>query len=271
MKPARFSSLLLLLSAALCWAEPLIIAHRGSSATAPENTIPAFQLAWEQQADGVEADFLLTKDGHIVCFHDKNTKRITGKKLAVKDTTLAELRQLDVGSWKGEQYKGTKIPAIAEVLSTIPEGKKIYIEIKCGAEIVPPLLREIEASTLGKDQILIICFKAHVLKAIKQRAPHLQTSWLCGFKKDKAGKVTPLGENILRTLENIGADGFSSSHQHIDSDLIEKVHTAGVTHHVWTVNDPAVATQFRQWGTSSITTDKPDVIIEAIRPVSTPQ
>ena len=270
MKPAWITSLLLLVPAALCFAEPLIIAHRGSSATAPENTIPAFELAWEQQADGIEADFLLTKDGHIVCFHDKDTKRITGKKLLVKNTPLSKLRQLDVGSWKGEQYKGTRIPTIAEVLATVPDGKKIYIEIKCGEEIVTPLLREIEASTLASDQILIICFKAPVLKAIKQQAPHLKTSWLCGFKKNKAGTITPTDTSILKTLKDIKADGLSSSHQHIQPSLIKQIQTAGINHHVWTVNEPAIATRFQQWGTGSITTDKPLLIKNALKAVPTP-
>ena len=85
MKTTHLTTLTLLACSAICFAEPLIIAHRGSSASAPENTIAAFELAWEQQADGVEGDFLLTKDGHIVCFHDKDTKRITGKKLIVKN------------------------------------------------------------------------------------------------------------------------------------------------------------------------------------------
>ena len=270
MKTTHLTTLTLLACSAICFAEPLIIAHRGSSASAPENTIPAFELSWKQQADGVEGDFLLTKDGHIVCFHDKDTKRITGKKLIVKNTTLAELRQLDVGSWKGEQYKGTLIPTIAEVLATIPEGKKIYIEIKCGVEIVTPLLREIEASTLASDQILIICFKAPVLKAIKQRAPHLQTSWLCGLKKDKAGTIAPTVESILKTLRDIKADGFSSSHQHITPAYIEAVKAAGVSHHVWTVNEPAIATRFHQWNTGSITTDKPVMIKNAIKAVPAP-
>ena len=185
------------------------------------------------------------------------------KNSSSKTRPLSKLRQLDVGSWKGEQYKGTRIPTIAEVLATVPDGKKIYIEIKCGEEIVTPLLREIEASTLASDQILIICFKADVLKAIKQRAPHLQTSWLCSFKKNKAGEITPKGASILKTLKDIKADGFSSSHQNINLALINKVNEAEIMHHVWTVNDPAIATRFSQWGTASITTDKPALIKNA--------
>ena len=108
----------------LCLADPLIVAHRGSSFEAPENTLPAFRLAWEQGADAIERDFLLTKDDQIVCIHDASTKRLSDKNLVVSKSTFEELRALDVGAWKHEKFKGTKIPTISEVFATIPKGKK---------------------------------------------------------------------------------------------------------------------------------------------------
>lgn len=86
-------------------AEPVIVAHRGASHDAPENTLPAFELAWEQGADAIEGDFHLTRDGHIICLHDKDTKRTAGVKLVVKNSPLAELRKLDVGEWKDPRFK----------------------------------------------------------------------------------------------------------------------------------------------------------------------
>src|SRR6056300_610029 len=80
--------------------KPLIVAHRGASYDAPENTLPAFELAWKQGADAVEGDFLLTGDGKIVCFHDKDTKRLTGQKMDISKTSFADLQKLDVGKWK---------------------------------------------------------------------------------------------------------------------------------------------------------------------------
>lgn len=74
-------------------AEPFIVAHRGASHDAPENTLAAFELAWEQGADAIEGDFHLTQDGHIVCLHDKDTKRTAGKKLVVGKSSLEELRK----------------------------------------------------------------------------------------------------------------------------------------------------------------------------------
>lgn len=95
--------------------EPLIVAHRGASLDAPENTIPAFKLAWEQGADAIEGDYFLTKDGHIVCIHDDNTKRVSDVNLIIRNSTLAELRTLDVGIHSGAAFKGAAIPIIDEV------------------------------------------------------------------------------------------------------------------------------------------------------------
>ena len=150
---------------------PMIVAHRGSSHQAPENTLPAFELAWEQGADAVEGDFLLTGDGKIVCFHDKDTNRLTGQKLEVVQKSFADLQKLDVGKWKDEKFRGTRMPLISDVFATIPQGKKIFVEVKCGPEIVEPLIKEIEKSGLKDDQVVLICFNQDVIKQFKKAGP----------------------------------------------------------------------------------------------------
>ena len=85
-----------------------MVAHRGESYDAPENTLPAFKLAWEQGADAIEGDFILTKDGHIVCIHERTTKRFCDQDLVVAKSTLKQLKALDVGSWKNEKYEGIR-------------------------------------------------------------------------------------------------------------------------------------------------------------------
>ncbi|MDP6721144.1 MAG: glycerophosphodiester phosphodiesterase family protein, partial [Pirellulaceae bacterium] len=94
----------------------LIVAHRGASYDAPENTLAAFRLAWRQGADGIEGDFYLTKDGQIVCIHDADTKRTAGVSRQVAKSTLAELRELDVGRWKDEEFAGERMPTLQQVL-----------------------------------------------------------------------------------------------------------------------------------------------------------
>ena len=253
-------ALLLMTASSSQASEPLIVAHRGASKDAPENTIPAFKLAWEQGADAIEGDFFLTADGQIVCIHDKNTKKLAGKELIVAESTFSELQALDVGAWHSARYKGAGIPTIAEVFATIPPEKKIYIEVKCGPEIMPALLKEIKASGLNDEQIVVIAFDAEVIRAVKTQAPQFKANWLSGFEKLVVGDIKPTPAEVLEVLKDIGADGFSSSNKHISGDYIKTILDAGYEYHVWTVDDPKEAERFKDWGTMSITTNVPGVI-----------
>ena len=236
--------------------EPLIVAHRGASRDAPENTIPAFQLAWEQGADAIEGDFHLSKDREIVCFHDADTKRVAGTQLVVRQSTLAELKQLDVGATHGVAFNGTRIPTIAEVFATIPQGKKIFIEVKCGAEIIPTLLNEIDQSGLTQEQIVVISFNKQVIQQLKIKAPQYKASWLCSFNKQETGEITPALATVLKTLKQIQADGLSSNTA-VPASVIEAVSQQGYEWHVWTINDLNTARRMQALGVLSITTDVP--------------
>ena len=259
MRPALFKlgSILFLCNAG--WSKPLIVAHRGASHDAPENTLPAFELAWKQGADAIEGDFLLTKDNKIVCIHDGSTKRLADQNLAVRGSTLEELRKLDVGSWKHEKFKGTKIPTIAEVFATIPTGKKIFVEVKCGKEIMPYLVKEIGKSKLKTEQVVLICFKQEVVQAFKQALPKNKAYWLSSFKKDKEGLWKPTLETVLATLTDTKADGLDS-HKDIPGAVARKIMEEGYEWHAWTVNDVATAKKLKALGIHSITTDRPELI-----------
>ncbi|MDP6525928.1 MAG: glycerophosphodiester phosphodiesterase [Kiritimatiellia bacterium] len=240
--------------------EVMIVAHRGASREAPENTIPAFKLAWEQGADAIEGDFRLTGDGHVVCIHDGNTKKVANRDLVVKQSTLEDLQELDVGAYRGKDYAGTIIPTIAEVLATVPGGKKIYIEIKTDESIIPILLKEIQESGLKREQVVVISFNKKVIHDLKVKAPQFKAMWLSGFKKDRSGRITPSLEEVLRILKEIKADGFSSSKDSISQSFIRGILEQGFEYHVWTVDDPETARRFRRWGARSITTNVPGYI-----------
>ena len=109
-----------------------IIAHRGASHLAPENTLASVNLAWELGADAVEVDVHLTGDGRIVAIHDTTTGRTGGTQLEVAQTYSRHLRRLDVGRHKNHDFAGEPIPFLGEVLDTIPPGRHLFIEIKCG-------------------------------------------------------------------------------------------------------------------------------------------
>jgi glycerophosphoryl diester phosphodiesterase len=249
----------------------LIIAHRGASHDAPENSLSAFKLAIEQDADGFEADFYLTSDGKIACFHDKDTERISGKKLLVVKTPLAKLQSLDVGSWKGPRWKGEKMPVMEEVLAAVPAGKKIFIELKSSVEVVNPMAKAIEASPLEPEQIVIISFHADAIAECKKQLPHLKALWLCGYKEQKDGSFTPGVEEVAATLKRIHADGFNSEAraEHFDEAFINRLRELGCSEFsVWTVDDPKDAEYYARLGAWAITTNRPGWLREKLLAVS---
>lgn len=236
------------------------IAHRGASYDAPENTVPAFHLAWQQGADGIEGDFYLTKDGEIVCIHDATTGRTAGQALRVTDTTLPELRRLDVGSWKGDSWRGTGIPTIHEVLEIVPEGKRIFIEIKHeGLEIIPMLKRKLAECSLRPEQTVVISFHRQTVAESKRLMPNLKALWVVGLRTDpKTGTMRPSALEILDTLRQTGADGVDcSAHAGVDQSFVGIFRAAQKEVHVWTVDDVATAKRVLQLGVDSITTNRP--------------
>ncbi|MFW6106638.1 MAG: glycerophosphodiester phosphodiesterase [bacterium] len=238
----------------------MIVAHRGASHLAPENTLAAFNLAWEQGADAIEGDFYLTADEHIVAIHDDNTKRTADAELQVADSTLAQLRGLDVGRWKSRRYSGQRIPTLQEVLSTVPDNKKLFIEIKCGPEIVPHLKRVLSNTTLKPSQTIVISFEESVISAVKRKIPHVKAFWLTGYKKDNStGNSSPRLDEILAILRRTGADGLDTQANRsvVDADFIQAIRKHGYELHTWTINDPQVARYYQRLGVDSITTDRP--------------
>lgn len=245
-------------------AEPFLVAHRGASHDAPENTLPAFELAWQQGADAIEGDFHLTGDGKIVCLHDFDTRRVSGVHKVAKDSTLAELKALDAGAWFKPEFKGTRMPSLREVAATVPTGKKFYIEIKCGPEILPVLLEDLAASGLKDDQIVIISFNAPVIAGVKKQQPAYESCWLSAFAK--ASPLDPGLPEVLATLRKIGADGFSSkADARIDAGFVKAIREAGFEYHCWTVDDEETASRFLDLGAMSVTTNRPGFLRQRLK------
>lgn len=244
-------------------AAPFVVAHRGASRDAPENTLPAFELAWKQGADAIEADFHLTSDGQLVCIHDPDTKRVTGVSKKVSESSFAELRALDAGAWFKPAWKGTRLPTFAEVAATVPATGRFYVEVKAGVESPAVIVREINASGLKPSQVVIISFSAGVVKECKKLAPGIKAFWLSSFKD--ASPLDPSADHVLATLREIKADGFSSkADKRIDAAFIAKVRDAGFEYHCWTVDNPEVARRFLKLGAGSITTNRPGFLREAL-------
>jgi glycerophosphoryl diester phosphodiesterase len=239
----------------------LIIAHRGASHDAPENTMAAFELAWEQGADGIEGDFYLSSDDKIVCIHDPDTERVAGAKHVVKDTSFDVLRSLDVGAWKNPKYKGEQMPTLAEVLASIPKGKKFFIELKIGPEIVGPMLEALDEAEFPNEQTVVICFKEETIAECEKRRPELKTYWLVRYEQDKeTGKWTPTEDEVEARLDKSNADGLGTQGETkvVDRAFLKELCDEGFCNFsVWTIDDPRVARFYQDLGAQAITTNRP--------------
>lgn len=240
-------------------AEPLLIAHRGASRGAPENTLAAFRLAWEEGADGIEADFRLTRDGRLVCLHDATTGRTAEEEINVAGASLEELRRLDVGGWKGARWRGERIPTLEELLSLLPAGKKLFIELKSGAETVEPMGRILADAGTAAEQLRILSFDSRLVALLKERLPGIRVCLNTDYRPGLLqGFWSPSREEILATLESCGADGLSSrAHPMLDPRFVAELRRGGREIHVWTVDSVRVACRYRRLGVDSIMTNRP--------------
>ncbi len=237
-----------------------ITGHRGASHDAPENTLAAVNLAWKRGADSVEIDIYLSKDGHIVAIHDPTTKRYGGPNRKVADQTLAELKSLDVGRWKDKKFTGERVPTLSEVLATIPPGKRLFIEIKAGAEIIPELKRVLKQSGRKPAEAALIGFSYKTMTAAKRVLPQHTAYWIVSVKRDKqTGVWSPaIDEMIVKTkAANLDGLDLGNAPAVIDRKYVQRVKQASLGLYVWTVNDKNEARRLRDAGIDGITTDRP--------------
>ena len=259
-----------LIALLLCFAQVAfcveIIAHRGASFDAPENTLSAMKLAWEQNADAIELDLWLSKDGRLVVFHDADAKRIAGVPRKIAEMTWAEVQRLDAGAWKDPQFKGERIPTLESILETVPKGRRAVLEIKSGPEIVPEIKRVLDASKRSSRELAIISFNFESLKKSRETFPDIEHYFLHSYKKDpETGKFPALKPLIARA----NAAKFHGLNLHfdwpIDQDFVREVKGAGLKMLVWTVNDAAVAKRLATAGVDAITTDRPGWLREQLK------
>lgn len=237
---------------------PLIVAHRGASHDAPENTLASIALGWAQEADLLEIDVRLTRNGAAVLLHDDTFARTAGHPAAPQTLDLAEIRRLDAGAWKAPHYAGQKIPTLPEALAAVPADKGIFIEIKCGAEIIPVLQRDLAAAVLPAERVHLICFDHEVLRAAKAALPQIKALFLAGGTHE--GRPRPLSELdvLIAAARAANFDGLDLGDDWpIDADFVRRVHAAGLLLYIWTVNDGARARRLMAAGVDGIATDRP--------------
>ncbi len=234
---------------------PKLIAHRGASGNAPENTLAAVRLAWEEGADGIEADFFLTADGEVICIHDDTTKRTADKNLSVTKSTLAELRKLDYGTWKGRKFKGEPIPTLGQVLDELPAGKWFFIEIKDTPRIVQPIARILADKDADKERVVLISFSEDVVKSCREILPGYK-SCLISSLKDFSRPGRP--ERYLADLVEIGSQGLIYKESApVTADFLEQARGADGLLMAWTPDTVKAARRAMALGADFIGTNRP--------------
>jgi len=221
---------------------PKIIAHRGASAYAPENTMAAFQLALEMAADGIELDAMLAKDGEVVVIHDDHLDRTTNGTGLVRDITLAELQSLDAG-------EGEKIPSLNEVLTHFAGQFLINIELKNYSSIFDSLPLKVADLVKAHDcaqSVLISSFNPFNLSRFHRRLPDVPIGLLTDKNKAK---------HWLWRLFHF--DALHPYYSDVDALLVSAVHARGRQVNVWTVDDPAEICRLADLGVDSIITNDP--------------
>ena len=232
-----------------------IWAHRGASAYAPENTLPAFELAVAQGAEGVEFDVQLSSDGILVVIHDETLDRTTNGTGQVGDHTLAQLQALDASAGRTE-FAGVRIPTLAEVLELVaPTRMRINIELKNSIVDYPGLeqkvLGHVRAFDLSK-RVVLSTFNHFSLRRLQSLKP-----------------VCPLGVlysdpmvRPWRYAKDLGIDAIHPPFPYVpDKKFVKKAHKAGVAVRPWVADAEKDLHRAFRWGVDAIFTDVPDVAL----------
>ena len=229
--------------------KPLVIAHRGASGHAPENTLAAFKLAMEQQADGIELDVMLSKDGRVVVIHDDTVDRTTNGSGRVRDLTLDALQGLDAGG-------GERIPTLADVLDTFGGRFLINIELKNYStpfDALPIIVAKMLDNYGFGDQVLISSFNPFNFRRFRRHCPGV-----------KLGLLTIPNKANLWIWRLFKYDALHPHYEDVDRDLVSKAKARQQQVNVWTVDNPDEIRRLAALNVDSLITNYPQAAREAL-------
>ncbi|MEI6285688.1 MAG: glycerophosphodiester phosphodiesterase [Bacillota bacterium] len=236
----------------------LILAHRGASGYAPENTMAAFRLAYEQQASGIEMDVHLTADGEIVICHDDTLERTSNGAGELRKKMLGELQQYDFGSWYSDQYRGEKIPTFGEFWDwfiTTDENFIVNVEIKNGPffhigieQKLVDIMRKQPLNNLY-NRVIVSCFHHATLSKIKTIDPLIKTAPLF--------EGTPV--DVVAMCNNSGhSEYIHPCYSSLDDTMITAAKVANIGINAWTVNTVEQLEYVKQFDITGVITNYPD-------------
>jgi glycerophosphoryl diester phosphodiesterase len=240
---------------------PLVLGHRGASEVAPENTLAAFRLAMSQGADGVELDAWCCATGEVVVIHDDTAERTCGAPLSVPESPLAALRALDAGAWRGEAFRGERIPLLEEALAALP-GAVVNVELKArpgrpDRALAAAVARVVERAGAG-GRVLVSSFDFRLVQAFRREAPGVATGLLFEDRWHWRLRV-PLAAAALRP---------SALHPELrlcTPSRLARWAAAGTAVAAWTVDQPAEVERLARGGAAALISNRPALAREAVR------
>jgi len=237
--------------------KPWIIAHRGASGHAPENTMAAFHAAVEMGAPFIECDIQMTRDGRFVSIHDSTVERTTNGRGAVKDLTLAELRELDAGKWYERDFMGEKIPTIEEILELGRASDVVfYLELKY--EAAWGMHHALTAAIRGSGdvaRVIVLSFDPGTLESLRGLDPTVMTGLLIEERQPDSVKLAV----------RAGARQLCPKGDLITKEFVDEAHRADLQVATWTINKPDPMRAVIAAGVNGVMTDYPDrlrIVIE---------
>lgn len=240
--------------------KPLIVAHRGGAALAPENTLGAFENALKLGVDMVECDVHLSKDGELIVMHDFTVTRTTNGTGEIRDLTLAELKQLNAAAkFIGGGFPAQAVPTLGEVLALVKGKAGIQIEIKLAGNTRYPgiekkVIDAVNAHGMTND-VIIISFDFPTLKEVKAIDSRIKTGAL--VRADWFMLRSP-EKSVTDAIEQTGADYFMPTASPVNQAIVDAAHARGIKMGVWTVNVASEMKRYASFGVDAITSDQPD-------------
>jgi glycerophosphoryl diester phosphodiesterase len=230
----------------------VVIAHRGSSESAPENTLAAFRLAVEQRADFVELDVQESLDGEVIVMHDADLMRVGRSPQKVWEATAGDLRAVDIGSYAGSQFSNERVPTLAEALAVCKGGSRVIVELKSyghDQRLEEKVAAIVEAAGMVNDTIFMSLDHGMV-----RRMKMLRPQWRVGVLVAKA----------IGDLTSLEADFYAVEARIATRSMVRQAHRAGRDVYVWTVNDPAWMLSAMSHGVDGLITDRPEVARQVV-------
>lgn len=276
-----------------------VIAHRGASAYAPENTLASFKKAMEMGAHWFELDVHLSKDDKLVVIHDNELKRTTGVEGKVTEKTWEEMKNLDAGSWFSAEFKGERLPLLEDALRLAKNKIGVYIELK-SSDFDDPLYPQIIVAIHGKEeftpelkskldsiiygsksrnitlarktvelvkkmrmekQVVIQSFSPIIIYVLMNEAPELRVEFLGEVSKEHP----EWWDYYVLLGKLLKVDGMNVKKDDLTRERLNMFHSWGASVAVWTVDDEEEIRKFAEWGVNGIITNKPDVALRILK------